>query len=365
MAWPYNRMWLPASYGRDRRVEYEALLERVTLWDVGCERALELTGPDAVAFADYLLTRDIAGQTVGRCRHATACDENGVIICEALVLRLSDERVWICHGPADFPLWARAVALHTEHEVEVHEAPVSPLALQGPRALDVMKALAPSVASMPRYAWDWTSIAGVEVLVSRTGWSGEFGYEVFAPDVEPARRVWQEVRRASDPFGVLVTPVIGERAWERGVTDIRYGDNLEINPFEVGLEYTVDLDKDAPIHRAGRASSDRGRHDPEASRGRVHDRWRGPARTRDVLAGQDARRRRADRRRVASRVLVRAGTARRRRAARRAGGDRYPARAAVAVGSADGHGRVAPARPRGGNRTLTRLTAAGHTGGLI
>ena len=245
MAWPYNRMWLPGSFGRDRRVEYEALLERVTLWDVGCERALELTGPDAVGFADYLLTRDIAGQTLGRCRHATACDEDGVIICEALVLRLSDERVWICHGPADFPLWARAVALHTEHEVEVHEAPVSPLALQGPRALDVMKGLAPSVASMPRYAWAWTSIAGVEVLVSRTGWSGEFGYEVFAPDVEPARRVWQEVRRASDPFGVLVTPVIGERAWERGVTDIRYGDNLGINPFEVGLEHTVDLDKHA------------------------------------------------------------------------------------------------------------------------
>jgi glycine cleavage system aminomethyltransferase T len=139
MAWPYNRMWLPASYGRDRRVEYEALLERVTLWDVGCERALELTGPDAVAFADYLLTRDITGQTVGRCRHATACDEDGVIICEALVLRLNDERVWICHGPADFPLWARAVALHTEYDVEVHEAPVSPLALQGPRALDVME----------------------------------------------------------------------------------------------------------------------------------------------------------------------------------------------------------------------------------
>lgn len=243
MAWPYNRMWLPMDYGRDRRVEYEALLERVTLWDVGCERALELTGPDAVAFADYLLTRDVAGQAVGRCRHATACDEAGVIICEALVLRLSDERVWICHGPADFPLWARAVALHTKHDVEVHEAPVSPLALQGPRALDVMQALAPEVASMPRFAWAWASIADVDVLISRTGFSGEFGYEVFAPDVEPARRVWQEVRRAADPFGVLVTPVNDDRAWERGLTDIRLGDNLGINPFEVGLEYTVDLDK--------------------------------------------------------------------------------------------------------------------------
>ena len=58
-AWPYNRMWLPADFGRDPRVEYDALLERVTLWDVGCERALELLGPDAVAFADYMLTRDV------------------------------------------------------------------------------------------------------------------------------------------------------------------------------------------------------------------------------------------------------------------------------------------------------------------
>ena len=242
-AWPYNRMWLPASYGRDPRVEYEALLDRVTLWDVGCERALELSGPDAVAFADHLLTRDVAGQPIGRCRHATACDEDGVILCEALILRLSDDRVWVCHGPADFPLWARATALHTEYDVVIQEAPVSPLALQGPRAYDVMRTLAPSVASMDRFAWAWSSIADVEVLVSRTGWSGEFGYEVFAPDVEPARRVWREVRRAADPFGVLVTPVISTRAWERGVTDIRYGDNLGINPFEIGLEHAVDLGK--------------------------------------------------------------------------------------------------------------------------
>jgi aminomethyltransferase len=238
-------MWLPASYGRDPRVEYEALLQRVTLWDVGCERALELIGPDAVALADYLLTRDVAGQPVGRCRHATACDESGVILCEALVLRLGDERVWICHGPADFPLWARAIAQHTDHDVDVHEAPVSPLALQGPRARDVMEALAPDVASMARFAWAWSSIADVDVLISRTGFSGEFGYEVFAPDVEPARRVWQEVRHAADPFGVMVTPVVSDRAWERGMTDIRYGDNLEINPFEVGLERSVDLDKRA------------------------------------------------------------------------------------------------------------------------
>jgi glycine cleavage system aminomethyltransferase T len=108
-----------------------------------------------------------------------------------------------------------------------------------------MEAPAPDVASMPRFAWAWSSIADVAVLISRTGFSGEFGYEVFAPDVEPARRVWQEVRHAADPFGVMVTPVVSDRAWERGMTDIRYGDNLGINPFEVGLERSVDLDKRA------------------------------------------------------------------------------------------------------------------------
>lgn len=246
-AWPYNRMWLPADFGRDPRVEYDALLERVTLWDVGCERALELLGPDAVAFADYMLTRDVGGQQAGRCRHATACDERGVILCEALVLRLSDERVWICHGPADFPLWARATALHSDYDVEIRDAGFSPLALQGPLALQVMETLAADAASMPRFAWMWSSIADVGVLISRTGWSGEFGYEVFAPDVEPARLVWEEVRRAAEPFGVLVTPVVSDRAWERGVTDIRYGDNLDITPYEVGLDRTVDLDKGRPF----------------------------------------------------------------------------------------------------------------------
>ena len=246
-AWPYNRMWLPADFGRDPRVEYDALLERVTLWDVGCERALELLGPDSVAFADYMLTRDVAGQPVGRCRHATACDERGVILCEALVLRLSDDRVWICHGPADFPLWARATALHSDYDVEIRDASVSPLALQGPLALQVMETLAADAAPMPRFAWMWSSIADVDVLISRTGWSGEFGYEVFSPDVEPARLVWQEVRRAAEPFGVLVTPVVSDRAWERGVTDIRYGDNLDINPYEVALDRTVDLDKGSPF----------------------------------------------------------------------------------------------------------------------
>ena len=121
----------------------------------------------------------------GRCLHAIACYEDATILCEALVIRLSDDRVWICHGPADFPSWARGIALHAGYEVDVREAPVSPLALQGPRAFDVMEAVAPEAASLPRFAWAWSSIAGEEVLISRTGWSGEFGFEVFAGDDEP------------------------------------------------------------------------------------------------------------------------------------------------------------------------------------
>jgi len=248
----YNRMWLPTSFGRDPRAEYEALLGSVILCDVGCERALEVAGPDAVAFVDYLLTREIAALEVGRARHALALYEDGTILCEALVLRLGDDRVWVCHGPADFPSWARAIALHTDYRVTIDEAPVSPLALQGPRALDVMQQLAPDVASLPRFGWAWSSIAGEDVLVARTGWTGEFGYEVFATDDEPAKRVWREIRQAADRYGVLVTPVVFARAWERGITDIRHGDNLALNPFEVGLERSVELDRPTPFIGADR-----------------------------------------------------------------------------------------------------------------
>jgi aminomethyltransferase len=239
----YNGMWLPTDFGRDPRVEYAALMNGVVLWDVGCERVLELAGRDAVALADLLLTRDIAATAVGRCRHALACFEDGTILCENLVMRLNDTHVWICHGPGDLPTWARAAVMHAGFDVQVGEAAVSPLALQGPVALDVMESLAPGVARLERFHWDWTTIAGEEVLVSRTGWSGEFGYEVFASDWEPAKRVWRAVRAAADPFGVMVTGVNGTRAWENGISDIHYGDNLGLTPLDAGLMRSVDLEK--------------------------------------------------------------------------------------------------------------------------
>jgi aminomethyltransferase len=236
-------MWLPIDFGRDPRIEYEALTEGVVMWDVGCERVLELVGRDAVALADYVLTRDVAAIEVGQCRHALACFDDATILCENLVMRLDDERVWICHGPGDLPSWARALLLHTDFAVRVGEAAFSPLALQGPKALDVMQKLAPDVAQLKRFHWAWTTIAGQNVLVSRTGWSGEFGYEVFAPDRDPAKRVWRRVREAADPFGVMVTGVNATRAWENGISDVNYGDNLGLTPLDAGLMRSVDLEK--------------------------------------------------------------------------------------------------------------------------
>jgi aminomethyltransferase len=208
---------------------------------------LELAGHDALALADRLLTRDIAAMEIGQCRHALACFDDGTILCENLVMRLNDTHVWICHGPGDLPTWARAAVMHAGFDVQVGEAAVSPLALQGPKALDVMRSLAPDVSELERFRWGWTTIGGEDVLVSRTGWSGEFGYEVFASDWEPAKRVWRAVRAAADPFGVMVTGVNGTRAWENGISDIHYGDNLGLTPLEAGLMRSVDLEKTAPV----------------------------------------------------------------------------------------------------------------------
>jgi aminomethyltransferase len=239
----YNGMWLPISFGRDSRVEYDALMHGVVLWDVGCERVLEFAGRDAVALADYLLTRDIASMEVGQCRHALACYEDATILCENLVMRLDNERVWICHGPGDLPTWARAIVQHSDYQVSVREASVSPLAVQGPKALEVMRSLAPDVAELGRFRWARTTIADHDVLVSRTGWSGEFGYEVFAPDHQPAKNVWRAVHQAGEPFGVMVTGVNSTRAWENAINDIHYGDNLELTPLDAGLMRSVDLAK--------------------------------------------------------------------------------------------------------------------------
>jgi glycine cleavage system aminomethyltransferase T len=238
---PYNHTYWPIDYGREPDEEYRAIDERAVLIDVGCERSLELRGPDALRFADYLCARNLQTMKVGRARHTAICEPNGVILCEAIVLKLDDERVWICHGPVDFLQWTNAIVAHTDFDVDVFQTQVFPLAVQGRRAYEIMQELAPEAADMKFFGWTQATIAGVETVVVRSGYTGAFGYEVFPFDPDKALTLWDAVVEAGEPHGLMITPMIGP-FFERGVTDWRYGDSLDLNPYEARLGRAVSLD---------------------------------------------------------------------------------------------------------------------------
>jgi glycine cleavage system aminomethyltransferase T len=239
--YPYNHTYWPIDYGRDPEEEYRAIDERAVLIDVGCERSVELRGPDALPFADYLCARNLKTMKVGRARHTVVCEPNGVILCEAIVLKLDDERVWICHGPVDFLQWTNAIHAHTDFDVAVFQTQVFPLAVQGPRAYEIMQTLAPEAAPMKFFGWTQATIAGVETIVVRSGYTGAYGFEVFPINPDQALSVWDAVTDAGEPHDLLITPMIGP-FFERGVTDWRYGDSLDLNPFEARLGRAVNLD---------------------------------------------------------------------------------------------------------------------------
>jgi glycine cleavage system aminomethyltransferase T/limonene-1,2-epoxide hydrolase len=246
----YNHMFFPLIYHRSPADEYVALTERVTLWDVGCERQTELRGSDAIRLAQYLTTRDLGRLKPGDCKYTLACDPEGRIICDPVLLHPWPEVIWFSHGDVDLTLWARGIAMHGGYKVEVREPDVAPLQIQGPRSADVLRGLVEGpLDDLGFYKCMVTRVAGLPAVVSRTGWSGGLGYEVFPLSSERAMHLWESLLEAGRPHGMLVTgPNVG-RAIEKGVTDTAYQTNSDMNPYEAGQGRLVDLRKGEFIGR--------------------------------------------------------------------------------------------------------------------
>lgn len=256
----YNNMYFPMLYSRAPYEDYAALLEGVTLWDVGLERQTQLRGPDAHALLDYLCCRDMSDLRVGECRYGLVVDDHGKLMCDPVVLWPFADTIWLSHGNVDLTLWTRGIVMNSDWDVEVSEPDVAPLQVQGPLALDVLRKLcADDLGAMRNYTCIATEVARQPAVVSRTGWSGGFGFEVFPLGSERAMELWQAILDAGDEFGIKVTgPIVG-RALERGVTDMCYYFNSDMNPFEdLGARF-VDLDK--PADFVGKAALERIRRD--------------------------------------------------------------------------------------------------------
>ena len=242
----YNNMHFPMLYSRTPYEDYCALIEDVTLWDVGLERQTQLSGPHAQAFLDYLCCRDMSTMQVGDCRYGLVCDEYGQMMCDPVVLYPWENTIWMSHGSADLTFWARGIVMGSNWQVEVTEPDVAPFQLQGPRALDTLsKVCDAELGEMKNYTCLTAEVAGHRAVVSRTGWSGGYGFEVYPLSSTYAVDIWDAVHEAGDEFSIKITGPIVSRAVERGVTDINYYMNSDMNALEDMGAKLVDIQTQA------------------------------------------------------------------------------------------------------------------------
>ena len=239
----YNHMLMPASFG-DPGAEYEALVERVSLWDVACERQVEVVGPEAFELVQYVSARDMAGCAVGRVRYAPICDHEGTLLNDPMILKLAEDRFWFSIADSDLLLWIRAVGAERGLDCRVFEPDASPLGVQGPRADDTMAALLGEwVRDVPFFSFVEVEHEGIPFLLCRSGWSGQGGFELFLTDGSRGRALWDAVWAAGEPFGIHPGgPTLNERI-ESGLFSYRADCAGEATPLEVGLERFLSLDR--------------------------------------------------------------------------------------------------------------------------
>ena len=238
----YNHMILPTEFS-GMADEYQALVNDVTIWDVGSERQVEIEGPDALALTQYLCTRDVRKVDVGQARYTFICNHEGGILNDPVLLRVDEDRFWLSLADRDILLWAQAIAGEREWDVTVREPDVSPMQIQGPKSsLLIADVFGEEIADLRYYRCTWTQLGGMRLLVSRTGWSGEFGYEVFLTDSSKGTWLWDTMFAAGEQYGAKPAAPNQIRRMEGGI--LAYGTDMDdtINPFQLGFARLVDFD---------------------------------------------------------------------------------------------------------------------------
>jgi len=237
----YNHMYLPGYYD-DPVTEYWALLQGVTLWDVGVERVVQISGPDAFELTNMMTCRDLTRCAVGQGKYALITAPDGGIINDPVLIRRAEDTFWLCLADSDAHLYALGIAVGRGMDVEVSLPQVHPVQVQGPKAKDVMRALVGEAVLDIRYYWTMDAeIDSIPVVISRTGWTGEVGYEVYLTDPTRGDQLWQAIMSAGREHDIRPIAPCEARRIEAGIfnynSDITYADN----PFQVmGLERLVE-----------------------------------------------------------------------------------------------------------------------------
>jgi glycine cleavage system aminomethyltransferase T len=241
----YNHMYIPRDFG-DPEQNFWNLVNDAILCDVAVERQVEITGPDAAKFTQMLTPRDLSKMAVGQCKYILITNADGGILNDPILLRLAENHFWISLADSDILLWAQGVAVHSGMDVTIREPDVAPLQLQGPKSGDVVKALFGESILDLRYYWlREVELDGIPLIVSRTGWSSELGYELYPRGGSRGDELWEKIMAAGMPFGLKPGHTSSIRRIEGGMLSYHADADITTNPYELGLDRLVNLDMDA------------------------------------------------------------------------------------------------------------------------
>ncbi|MDB9881051.1 glycine cleavage system protein T [Planktomarina temperata] len=241
----YNHMYIPRDFG-DPEQNFWNLVDQAILCDVAVERQVEITGPDAAKFTQMLTCRDLSKMAAGQCKYILITNADGGILNDPILLRLAENHFWISLADSDILLWAQGVAVHSGLNVQIKEPDVSPLQLQGPNSGLIMQELfGDSITDLKYYWLRELELEGIPLVVSRTGWSSELGYELYLRDGSKGDQLWELIMAAGASHGLKPGHTSSIRRIEGGMLSYHADADIDTNPFELGFDRLVNLDMDA------------------------------------------------------------------------------------------------------------------------
>ena len=241
----YNRTYHPRGYARPEdggaMAEYDALVNHVTLWNVAVERQIQVKGPDAERFVDYVITRDVKRIPPMRAKYVIVCNEAGGVLNDPVLLRVAADEFWFSLADSDLEWWLRGVNVGCGYDVDIAEIDVAPVQIQGPKSQALMADLfGQRVHSLPFYGLMEGQVRGHDVIVSQTGFTGEKGYEIYLKDATlHADDLWGAVLEAGERHNLMVTAPAHHRRIAAGILSWGQDMDQETLPFQCNLGYQV------------------------------------------------------------------------------------------------------------------------------
>jgi glycine cleavage system aminomethyltransferase T len=240
----YNHMYIPRDFGSPEQ-NFWNLIEKAILCDVAVERQVEITGPDAYKFTQLLTPRDLSKLAVGQCKYVLITNNEGGIINDPVLLRLAENHFWLSLADSDVLLWAQGVAINSGLNVKITEPDVSPLQLQGPNSQEIMvKLFGEDIRNLKYYWLKEYILDGIPLIVSRTGWSSELGYEIYLRDSSRGNELYERIMTTGQEHGIQPGHTSSIRRIEGGMLSYHADADINTNPFEIGLDRLINLDAD-------------------------------------------------------------------------------------------------------------------------